>query len=289
MKIALVNIEPKIENTAYMQISQYYKNKGASVEWYSPLFHREYAKIYCSSLFTFTSKKLVTLDMVCGGTGFEEKVKTRLPPEIETTDLDYSLYPKCKTSYLWFSRGCIRACPFCVVPKKEGPLIPVEPKNLNPNGVYVSVMDNNPTANPHFFKVIEYLLRLDQPIDFQSGVDVRTFSDKIGEALKRLRYWNYFHTAWDNPRENLTDKFEHLMQYIPKSRIMVYVLIGYWSTPEEDLYRVTELRKRGLSPWAMPYNKKDPYQKAFERWCNRHPGCEWKDYKYRPSATSIKV
>jgi len=280
VRIALVNIEPKIENTAYMQISRFHKDKGDSIEWYSPLFHREYGKIYCSSLFQFTSKKIVTHDMICGGTGFN--VCLRLPSEIESCDLDYSLYPSCKTSYLWFSRGCFRNCPFCVVPTKEGLLHPVEPKNRNPNEKYISVMDNSPTANPKFFDVVEYLVKLGQPVDFQSGVDVRTFSDKIGEALARLRYWNYFHTAWDNPREDLIDKFEHLMQYIPKSRIMVYVLIGYWSTPEEDLYRVTELRKRGLSPWVMPYNSKDPYQKAFKRWCNRHPGCEWKDYKYRP-------
>lgn len=24
----------------------------------------------------------------------------------------------------------------------------------------------------------------------------------------------------------------------------------------------------------------DPYQKAFERWCNRHVGCEWHEYKH---------
>lgn len=263
-----------------MQISRFHKNQNDSVEWYSPLFHREYDRIYCSSLFQFTSKKMVTSDMICGGTGFN--VSSHLPIEIERTDLDYSIYPNCETSYLWFSRGCFRNCPFCVVPTKEGSLYPVEPKNHNPNEKYISIMDNSATTSPKFFEMIEYLDKLGQPVDFQSGIDVRNFSDKIGEALTRLRYWNYFHTAWDNPREDLTSKLEHLMQYIPTSRIMVYILIGYWSTQEEDLYRVTELRKRGLSPWIMPYNTKDPYQRAFKRWCNRHAKCEWKDYKYRP-------
>jgi hypothetical protein len=30
----------------------------------------------------------------------------------------------------------------------------------------------------------------------------------------------------------------------------------------------------------MPYNKQDPYQKAFERWANRHVGCSWDEYKH---------
>jgi hypothetical protein len=38
MRIGLWNLEPKIENTALMQVSQYHKQQGDSVEMYSPLF-----------------------------------------------------------------------------------------------------------------------------------------------------------------------------------------------------------------------------------------------------------
>jgi hypothetical protein len=277
-RIALVNIEPKIKNTAYMQISTYHKQHGDSVEWYSPLFHREYDRIYCSSLFTFTKKNMVTPNMICGGTGFN--VKSHLPPEIEKCELDYSIYPNCITSYLWFSRGCFRQCPFCVVPTKEGSLQPCSPKNLNPNGKYISVMDNSPTANPKFYEAVEYLEKLDQPVDFQCGIDARIFTDKQGEALCRLRHWKQIRTAWDNPKDDLTQKLERMIQHFGKSRIMVYVLIGYWSTQDEDLMRVQHIRDLGLDAWVMPYNKQDPYQKAFERWANRHANCEWKDYQH---------
>lgn len=104
MKIGLWNLEPKIENTALMQVSQYHKQQGDQVEFYSPLF--EYDKVYVFSLFSFTKKPVLKSNMVAGGTGFN--VCSRLPEEIETCPLDYSIYPKCKTSYLWFSRGCIR-------------------------------------------------------------------------------------------------------------------------------------------------------------------------------------
>jgi len=40
------------------------------------------------------------------------------------------------------------------------------------------------------------------------------------------------------------------------------------------------IRELGLDAWVMPYNKKDLYQKAFERWCNRHAGCSWKEYQH---------
>jgi len=36
MKVGIINIEPKIVNTAYMQIAAYYKGRGDTVEWWAP-------------------------------------------------------------------------------------------------------------------------------------------------------------------------------------------------------------------------------------------------------------
>ena len=49
---------------------------------------------------------------------------------------------------------------------------------------------------------------------------------------------------------------------------MCYVLIGYWSTPEEDMFRIEKLREMRIDPFVMPYDKSDPYQRAFARWVN---------------------
>lgn len=38
MKIGLYNLEPKIVNTAMMQVSTYEKERGNGIEMYSPLF-----------------------------------------------------------------------------------------------------------------------------------------------------------------------------------------------------------------------------------------------------------
>ena len=64
---------------------------------------------------------------------------------------------------------------------------------------------------------------------------------------------------------------------------MCYVLIGYWSTPEEDLYRVMHLwDKYKIHAFVMPYDKFDPYQRSFARWCNNKiifKSCSWDEYQ----------
>lgn len=266
MKIGLYNLEPKINNSAMMQVSQYYKDRGDEVEIYSPLYHNTYDKIYAFSLFDFTDKGYVSKDMICGGTGFD--VSSRLPPEIEACDLDYSIFPNCDYSIIWFSRGCIRNCPFCVVRRKEGYIHPVKPKNLNPNGKYIKVMDNNFFANPKWRDAIQQLQEWDQKVDFQ-GFDIRIFDEEQGEALSSLKFHHTFKFAWDNPRDNIDDKLDLIVDCIPHRRLMCYVLIGYWSTPAEDLLRVRHLwDDYGIDPYVMPYDKSDPYQRSFARYVN---------------------
>ena len=51
MKVGLYNLEPKIVNTAMMQVSTYHKQQGDQVEIYSPLYHNSYDKVYAFFLF----------------------------------------------------------------------------------------------------------------------------------------------------------------------------------------------------------------------------------------------
>ena len=285
MKIGLYNLEPKIVNVAMMQVSTYHKSKGDEVEIYNPLFN--YDKIYAFSIFDYTDKGYVKKCMIKGGTGFD--VTSKLPKEIEACDYDWSLYPKCNYSIVWFSRGCIRNCPFCVVRKKEGYIHPVKPKNLNPNGNHIKIQDNNFFANPKWRRSIKKLKQLNQPIDF-AGIDVRLLNKEMCEALLSLKYKRtknkstifQIKIAWDNPKDNLEPKIKEIIQWIKAYRFMCYVLIGFNSTKEEDLHRVETLMKLGIDPFVMPYNKKDKYQQRFARWCNRpeiRKSCKWEDYK----------
>ena len=279
MNIGLYNLEPNIVNSAMMQVSQYYKENGANVYEWHPLFN--YDKVYAFSIFDFTDKSFVTDDMVVGGTGFD--ISSRLPSEIEKCDYDWSLYPDCDFSIIWFSRGCFRNCPFCVVREKEGYIHPVKSKNLNPNGEYIKVMDNNFFANPDWKSSIRQLRRWNQPVDLQ-GFDIRIFDEEQAEALSTLKFHKSFKFAWDNPRDNIDDKIDLLLDYIKAYKLQCYVLIGYWSTPEEDLMRVMHLwDKYKIHAFAMPYNKYDKYQSAFARWCNNKyvfKTTNWYDYDY---------
>lgn len=280
MRIGLYNLEPQIVNTAMMQVSQFHKQQLSDVEMYHPLMHETYDKIYAFSLFDFTDKSYVSKDMICGGTGFN--VQTKLSKEIEKCDYDWSLYPNCNYSILWFSRGCVRNCPFCVVREKEGFIHSVAPKNLNPKGDYIKIQDNNFFANPEWRSAVSFLHDLKQPVEFASGVDVRTLNEENAYILNTLPRKGYIHIAWDNPKEDLEPKLKEVLKWIKPYKIICYVLIGFWSTEEEDLHRIETLRKLGIKPFIMPFNKADTYQKDLARYVNRkeiYNACTWQEYK----------
>ena len=280
MLIGLIDIEPKINNTALMQISNYHKKLGDSVEWAAPLDYDRFDKLYCSSLFDFTDKSQVPYRAICGGTGFD--LTTKLPFDCE---YDYLLYPKCDYSMVWFSRGCILNCPWCIVRQKEGKLHPVSPKNLNPNGKYIKIMDNNFFANTRWHKNMERLQITGRPVDFQ-GVDCRIITHFQAYTLTKLKHLKQIRIAWDEPKDEelVIAGIKRMTEYIKPYKIMCYVLIGYYDDPESDLHRVETLRQLGIDPFVMPFDKKDLYQKAFARWVNIKPIFKkvlWKDYWQR--------
>lgn len=281
MKVGLIDIEPWIFNTAYMQISHHHKMLGDSVEWAMPLRYDDYDILYCSSLFDYTDKSQVPQRAICGGTGFDRK--TKLPFDCE---LDYSIYPNCKTSYIWFSRGCPRNCPWCVVRRKEGYLTPVPPKNLNPRGESVTVMDNSFFASINWGLAMLRLREWGLPVDFQ-GIDIRTINEGQCRSLNILRHHKQIKFAWDDPHEDLTPQLKMITKIIKPWKLMCYVLIGYYTEPTRvargfDLYRVNTLRRFGIDPFVMPYDRTDPYQKDFARYVNHKAvfnSINWKDYQ----------
>lgn len=71
---------------------------------------------------------------------------------------------------------------------------------------------------------------------------------------------------------------------IPASKMQFFILIGFETTPDEDMERVIRLRDAGCMPYVMPFDKDDPYQKAFTRWVNHRATFKtvpWSDYKYK--------
>lgn len=285
MEVRLLDIDGKMPNIALMKIAAYHKQKGDHVEWLNPLMDIEanIEKVYASKLFNFSDDYDYyppEAEVIRGGTGFD--ISSKLPRQIESiTKLDYSIYPQHHYSMQFFSRGCIRSCPFCVVREKEGYIHPVEPLELNPNGKHIEVLDNNFFANPEWKFAIEKLLEWNIPVNLH-GVDVRIMNEEQAYYLNKLKHYKQVHIAWDNPKQNILEQLKVMTKYIKPYKIMCYVLIGYWSTPEEDLYRIEKLRELRVDPFVMPFNKMDEYQKKFARWVNHKAifkTVDWKDYR----------
>jgi hypothetical protein len=280
MKVGLINIEPKIYNTAYMQIAYHHRGKGDTVRLVGvDKDLTQYDKLYCSSLFDFTDKSKVPERTVCGGTGFD--LKTKLPFDC---DLDYSIYPDCECTYLWFSRGCIRNCGFCVVREKEGKIRPVEPKNLNPKGKYIQVQDNNYFANPAWKRNKWKLWSFNQPVDFQ-GIDVRLLTREMCEFLRYTRLHGQLKIAWDRfaDKHVVLDKIKMLLRYVSRSKIRCYVLVGYKSTERQDLQRLRTLHQIGIDPYVMCMDRKNSlYQRKIQKWNNGFAfrKVKWEDFEF---------
>lgn len=276
MKIGLQDIDGHhFPNFALMRLSAWHKEQGDIVEWANPLFG-EYDLIYKSKVFTFSPDDYTPwkCPVIKGGTGYD--ITSRLSLEVEQSKaMDYSLYPEYQFSLQFFSRGCIRKCPFCLARDKEGYITPVEPVQLNPKGKWIEVLDNNFFANSEWRSSIDYLLHQQQPVNLH-GVDIRIMNEEQAFWLNKLRLKrNHVHIAWDLPDLDLTDKLSEVTQYIAPWKLTCYILVGYNSTIEQDLYRIQRCRDFKVTPFVMPYrdyeNQTQPsqYCKDLAQWVNK--------------------
>jgi len=272
-----------------MKISAYYKSKGNKVKFYESLLDNPDV-IYASKIFNFTQDYQdypSNIPIYKGGTAYN--IQEKLLPEIETIYPDYSLY-NCDYAMGFTTRGCIRKCSFCLVPNKEGNIHVVgDLYNFWHGQEYVKLLDNNLTALPKQFEIIcKQLIKENIKTDFSQGLDIRLVTPEIAQILSRVKLWKQIHFAFDNINDErkVMDGINVLVNNgIKKYKLMFFVLIGFNSTQEEDLYRIELLRSLKVDPFVMPFDKNDKYQKSFARWVNHKAifkTVSWKDYKYNP-------
>ena len=102
-----------------MKLSAYHKKHGDCVDWWLAL--EKYDLVYKSKVFDFTPEieyPIYADRVVEGGSGYG--LDNHLPDEVEHIMPDYSLYPQFNAAYGFLTRGCPRACPFCIVAPKKG-------------------------------------------------------------------------------------------------------------------------------------------------------------------------
>jgi hypothetical protein len=284
--IALIDVDSKIPNIALMKLSAWHKARGDKVGWWcGQLFNGYYDKAYASKIFDFSQMpEGMPENVEIGGSGYD--LKKSLPPAIERLCPDYDLYPDCDYSLGFLTRGCSRKCPYCIVPQKEGS-IKIHQKwetFRNPNGKYWVFLDNNILAFKGAADILAGIIEDKLEIDFNQGMDIRLVTPSIAGLLSRIKWKRFLRFAFDRIclEESIPGKVEILERSGIKShRLLFYVLIGYDTSPEEDLYRVEMLREMKIDPFVMPYDKSDPYQKNFSRWVNRKAifkSVKWEDY-----------
>lgn len=285
MNVGLVSVDSKIPNLALMKLSTYHKTKGDTVKIFDPLFDKP-DMIYASKVFNFTNDYLYYphTNLVKGGTGYD--ITLTLPDEIENQYPDYDLF-QCDYAMGFTTRGCIRKCPFCYVPKKEGKIrVAGDIYDFWRGQDKIMLLDNNLTALPvQFERICKQLIKERVHTDFNQGLDIRLITPEMAQLLSQVRLWKQIHFAFDHIglEEKVRKGIKTLTENgVSAHKLMFYVLIGFDSTPEEDLYRVEVLRGLGVDPFVMPYNKSDEYQRAFTRWVNHKAifkSVAWEDYK----------
>lgn len=291
IKIGLIDVDGhNFPNLPLMKLSAWHKRVGDTVEWYQPLFSGYCDKVYMSKVFSFTpdydgcvnASEIIRcgsgycIDLVNGKEVYRTERDTLLPAGIEHIYPDYSIYPDitADTAFGFMSRGCPRGCNFCHVATKEGKR---SQKVANLQEFWdgqekIKLFDPNIFACREWEDLLGQLVESKAIIDFTQGIDVRLATSEKIKMLNRMRI-KRVHLAWDQPEQNLIEDFRRFSEcYSRKSESgkVVYVLVNYDSSIEQDLFRIYALRDLKFDPYIMVYDKEHARSiyKNMQRWVN---------------------
>lgn len=289
MRVGLICCDrSKFPNLPLMKLSAFHKSQGDFVEWYNP-FNEVYDRVYISRVFTASSDFLEVVnarEVIRGGSGFAITVvdgrevygdDIPLSYEVEHQYPDYGLYGITDTAYGFLSRGCPRGCSFCIVGQKEG-RASVKVADLSE---FWSGQRNLVLCDPNILACREWESLLIQVadskacVDFNQGLDARLLRKENIDLLNSCRLRN-IHFAWDRfqDKDLILSKLELYAEYgnikAHRHNIIVYTIVNYDTSFEQDLERVYLLRSLGYWPYIMVYDKVNAERryKDLQRWVN---------------------
>lgn len=288
MKIGLIDVDGHngFPNLALMKLSAWHKQQGDSVGWWNGFEH--YNRVYMSKVFTFTPDEDTVIDadeIIRGGTGYKDY--TPLPDAIEATFPDYSIYPAVDYAIGFLTRGCIRKCPWCVVPAKEGYIHAAGSweQIKRPDSRKIVFLDNNVLASDHGLAQIDDMGGRKIWVDFNQGLDARMITPEVAAMLKRLRWIKYIRVSCDT--DAMIPVIEQALSYLreagSKTPVFCYALV---QDIDSALKRVLALRDMGVDPFAQPYRDYENHEpaaelKRFARWVNHKAifkTVKWEEY-----------
>jgi len=280
-------------NLALMKISAFHRASGDKVVFYDDIFSNQYDLVYTSKVFTFTKEEKLHGNVEKGGSGFD--INSRLPDEIDSFCPDYSLY-NLNYSIGFLTRGCFRNCKHCIVPEKEGSLIPYADIQDFLKHDKAVLMDNNVLGSDYGISQIEKIISLKLKVDFNQGLDARLIDDSIAKLLSKVHWYDPIKDH-EHPLRlacDSSDSIKHIekavrllrWRNVKPTRYFVYCLIEDF---DEALERIKYLKGLYLDIFAQPFIDKDgnmPDKKLqkLARWVNfrsAFKGVWWEDYKYK--------
>jgi hypothetical protein len=271
MTIALHDDATGFPNLALMKISAWHKAAGDSVETFMPL--QKYDRVYSSKVFTFTSQDdYLPEGTIKGGIGYG--LYDDLADVIEHICPDYSLYG-IDYSMGFLTRGCIRKCAFCFVPRKEGGIRAHADVEEFARHRDVVLLDNNVLAHEHGLRQIEKMARLNLRVDFNQGLDARLIDNSVARLLGRLKWRVPLRLACDSQAmiEPVRKAVELLRWHnVTPSQYFCYCLVT--QDVDEALERVRFLKGIYVYPFCQPLMKSDgsrptQAQKYLCEWVNQ--------------------
>ena len=262
MKVLLVDADSIIPNIALMKLSTWHKSLGDDVElvranlpYYpnkkkAPFITPSADKIYCSVIFEGNKEFIIGEGIIFGGTGVD--LITKLPDKIEGCSPDYSIYPGNDTSYGFLTRGCIRNCPFCKVPKKEGHIHKVADVDDIVRHKKVKFLDNNFLALPEHKEILAELVKKKIKCQFNQGLDIRLLDDENSFLLSKLNYLGEYIFAFDNWKYKamLETKMPFLSWRKPY-QLKFFLYIHPDMTLSETVKRIMWLKEKQCLPYTM--------------------------------------
>ena len=271
MRVNLYTDAPK-HNLALMKISAWHKMNGDKVTLNMPIMPCDYS--YASIIFEKNINKYYADEY--GGIGYVgqsgAQETTRLRDEICNCLPDYTLFP-IDYSIGYTFRPCFRKCGFCKVWK----VAPVDREHHsifdfhNPRFTKICLLNNNTFFDKQWKETFEEIWDAKLTVVDENGYDLRLMDEEKADALRKTKFQGKIHYAWDlmeNERQVING-----LKIAPKGT--VYVLIGYDTTEEEDIYRVQKIVELGHDPYIMPYHQSKA-EKRFKRFIDSFM---WRKYK----------
>ena len=300
MIVQLVDIDSKIPNFALMKVSTYHKSKGdiVSLDYlinpdmvYISCIFKKNKKLAASCAYLY-KKMYPNAQIDIGGPGYD--LYKKLPDKIECQMPDYDLYPDIDYSMGFTTRGCIRNCPFCIVPIKEGKykkICSIETIH-NPKFDKIKLLDNNILANKdNFREVAKYCLRNNLKLDISQGLDARLMDEEVAALLAKIKPMSCFCFAFDSLKYK--KDVIHTIDLLKSAGVNIRHKVQFYVYCDNDtlgeygfnsaLERCRILKEEGTNPYVMLNIDTTPsvQMKHLKRWANRKHifwTCDFNDY-----------